>query len=132
HCRVYMCTDYMHGLPEEDRIHFMAKTKAKIYPDFVLECITGVGNPMREMQIEQFECMILTTLLLFECFNVYPESSKPAIASIRERCLNKLTAYEALEHPLDGIERIGILIIMIGNIRTCIHVTCRLFYAHDI
>ncbi|GMT07997.1 hypothetical protein PENTCL1PPCAC_30171, partial [Pristionchus entomophagus] len=132
HDKVYMCTDYMHGLPEQDRTHYMAKTKAKIHPDFVLECIQGVGTPMRELQIEEFECVLLKTLLLFECFNVYPADSKSEIASIRQRCLKELTAYEAVKHPHHGIERIGILLLMIGNIRNCIHVTCRLFYAHDI
>ncbi|GMR48354.1 hypothetical protein PMAYCL1PPCAC_18549 [Pristionchus mayeri] len=132
HDKVFMCTDYNYMLPEKDKRLPMAETKAKLHPDFVLECIKGVGNPMRDIQIEQFECVVLKTLLLFECFNVYPPEKKPEIAMIRERCLNSLAAFEAVEHPNDGIERIGTILLMIANIRNCIFATCRQLHAHDV
>ncbi|GMT07942.1 hypothetical protein PENTCL1PPCAC_30116, partial [Pristionchus entomophagus] len=82
--------------------------------------------------IERFECVLLKTLLLFECFNVYPSDRKPEIAAIRSRCMNSLAAYEAREHPLDGIERIGTLLLMIANIRNSILVTGRHIHTQDI
>ncbi|GMT25101.1 hypothetical protein PFISCL1PPCAC_29043 [Pristionchus fissidentatus] len=132
HDKVYMCTDYMHGLPKQDQILPQAETKAKLHPDFVLECISTVGSPMRDMQIELYECVILKSLLLFECFNVYPKERRGEIANIRERIITSLAAYEAVEHPHDGIERIGTLLLMISNIRNCILVTCRQLHCHDV
>lgn len=115
----YMHADYFKGLPEEEKAKCAKTIKAKFHPHFVKDALDLVGRPMKLLKIDKFECAALKTFLLLTYRKFYETSAK-ALEKAKNRCLAELMEYCIRKCPQNSAERAGNVILMAGNIRSCI------------
>ncbi|KAF1759722.1 hypothetical protein GCK72_016189 [Caenorhabditis remanei] len=116
----FMHEDYFLGLPEDDAKKENAATKAKLHPLFVNESLNCVGYPFRTLQIDEFECAVLKTVLLLTQQGIFKEHSDAA-RDISNRCMQELMDYAQRKHPDAAAERFGTVILLTSSIRCSIN-----------
>lgn len=116
----FMHEDYFLGLPEDDAKKENAATKAKLHPLFVNESLNCVGYPFRALQIDEFECAVLKTVLLLTQQGIFKEHSDAA-KDISNRCMMELMDYAQRKHPETAAERFGTVILLTSSIRCSIN-----------
>ncbi|CAI2351644.1 unnamed protein product [Caenorhabditis sp. 36 PRJEB53466] len=116
----FMHENYFLGLPEEDAKKENAQTKAKLHPLFVNESLNCVGYPFQKLQIDEFECAVLKTILLLTQRGIFKEHSE-SVRELSNRCMNELMEYSVRKHPESAIERFGTVILLTSSIRCSIN-----------
>ncbi|ULT98147.1 hypothetical protein L5515_012838 [Caenorhabditis briggsae] len=116
----FMHEDYFLGLPEDDAKKENAATKAKLHPLFVNESLNCVGYPFRALQIDEYECAVLKTILLLTQQGIFKEHSQ-AIRELSNRCMIEMMEYAQRKHPDAAAERFGTIILLTSSIRCSIN-----------
>ncbi|EGT53795.1 hypothetical protein CAEBREN_12278 [Caenorhabditis brenneri] len=116
----FMHEDYFLGLPEIDAKKENAATKAKLHPLFVNESLNCVGYPFRNLQIDEFECAVLKTILLLTQQGIFKEHLD-SVRDLSNRCMNELMQYVQRKHPDTAAERFGTVVLLTSSIRCSIN-----------
>lgn len=116
----FMHEDYFLGLPEDDAKKENAATKAKLHPLFVNESLNCVGYPFRALQIDEYECAVLKTILLLTQQGIFKEH-KSAVRELSNRCMTEMMDYAIRKNPETAAERFGTIILLTSSIRCSIN-----------
>ncbi|CAI5447414.1 unnamed protein product [Caenorhabditis angaria] len=115
----FMHEDYFLGLPEDAAKLDQAKTKAKLHPLFINESLESVGYPMKDLEIDEFECAVLKTVLLLGHKNHFGQSPD-SLKSLLSRCFVELMDYCKRKCPENAAERAGTVLLFTSSIRCSI------------
>uniref|UniRef100_A0A1I7TXQ1 NR LBD domain-containing protein n=2 Tax=Caenorhabditis tropicalis TaxID=1561998 RepID=A0A1I7TXQ1_9PELO len=112
----FMHPDYFFALSEEDAMKENAHQKAEFHFAFVNELVKCVSDPFKKLQIDEFECATLKTILLltpsFPGQVVYKD-----IDYLHNKFMSELMEHCAQKSPENGPERFGEIILLISSIR---------------
>ncbi|CAI2354964.1 unnamed protein product [Caenorhabditis sp. 36 PRJEB53466] len=105
----FMHPNYLLALPEADAKKDNVAKKAELHCAFVNELVKCVSTPFRKLQIDEFECAVLKTVLLltpsFPGQVVFQD-----VEDLHTKCMSEL-----MEHC--GAERFGEILLLISSIR---------------
>ncbi|EGT44153.1 CBN-NHR-181 protein [Caenorhabditis brenneri] len=112
----FMHPDYFFALSEEDAGKDNAQQKAEFHYTFVNELVKCVSEPFKKLQIDEFECAILKTVLLLT--PSFPgQVACRDIEELHNKCMSELMEHSAQKSPGNGPERFGEIILLISSIR---------------
>uniref|UniRef100_A0A1I7TPW5 Nuclear receptor domain-containing protein n=1 Tax=Caenorhabditis tropicalis TaxID=1561998 RepID=A0A1I7TPW5_9PELO len=116
----FMHEDYFFGLPPEDAKKENAATKAKLHPLFVNESLNCVGYPFEALEIDEFECVVLKTILLLTQQGIFKDHQS-SVRELSNRCMVELMDYAQQKCPETAVERFGTVILLTSSIRCSIN-----------
>lgn len=109
------------------------------HKNFVTELLSCVSRPFQNLKIDEVECAVLKTLLLFSSESAKASRSLPSfqssasfarrnifageeksVASIRSKCLKEFMSYCQMQYPDCGAERFGNILLLISPIRCAV------------
>ncbi|KAF1753643.1 hypothetical protein GCK72_020200 [Caenorhabditis remanei] len=112
----FMHPDYFFALSEEDAKRENAQQKAEFHYAFVNELVKCVSEPFKKLQIDEFECAILKTVLLLT--PSFPgKVAYKDIEYLHNKCMSELMEHSGQKSPDGGPERFGEIILLISSIR---------------
>ncbi|CAJ0572541.1 unnamed protein product, partial [Mesorhabditis spiculigera] len=127
----YMCPDYTRGLPAHE-LPLVDKDKAKLHPCFVAEAIKDVGIPMRALQVDEYECAVLKTIILLSYRNHFSERHRRSAFTLQTKLINELMDYCKAREGEKAAERLGAILLLTTNIRCSVYWAYTHTRMHDV
>ncbi|CAI2355305.1 unnamed protein product [Caenorhabditis sp. 36 PRJEB53466] len=116
----FMHSDHFLGLPETEKAKENVWPKAQFHHDFVSALLNGISTPFRNLQIDEFECVALKTVLLLTQLiskNSDYSGHRRTVTGLLAKCMDELMEHSRRKFPERGAERFGEIVLLLSSIR---------------